>query len=106
MRKADAEEVSIALQSVPLGPGRTRVGVYFKEVTGGMTPQAMVSDWEGPYQVSDKPSAYSTMVLQDNGTIAFYYEEENRPVEGGFDMVYKEIPLDSLTFDRYKIWKR
>ena len=106
VRKADADKVSIALQSVPLGPGRTRVGVYFKEVTGGMTPQAIASDWEEPYKVSDQPSAYSTMTLQPNGNIAFYYEEENRPVEGGFDMVYKEIPLDSLTFDKYRIWKR
>lgn len=106
IRKSDGEKVSIALQSVPLGPGRTRVGVYFKEVTGGMTPQAMSSDWEKPYKVSDQPSAYSTMELQSNGNIAFYYEEENRPVDGGFDMVYKAIPLDTLTFDRYKIWKR
>ena len=106
VRKTDGKNVSIAFQSVPLGPGRTRVGVYYKEVTGGMTPQTIASEWEGPYQVSDRPSAYSTMVLQDNGNIAFYYEEENRPVEGGFDMVYKEIPLDTLTFDRYRIWKR
>ena len=106
VRKSDGVKVSIALQSVPLGPGRTRVGVYFKEVTGGMTAQTMASHWEKPYKVSDQPSAYSTMVLQSNGNIAFYYEEENTPVEGGFDMVYKEIPLDSLTFDRYKIWKK
>ena len=106
VRKSDGKRVSIAFQSVPLGPGRTRVGVYFKEVTGGVTPITMASDWEKPYKVSDQPSAYSTMVLQSNGNIAFYYEEENKPVEGGFDMVYKEIPVDSLTFDRYKIWKR
>ena len=106
VRKSDGVKVSIAMQSVPLGPGRTRVGVYFKEVTGGMTAQTMASHWEKPYKVSDQPSAYSTMVLQSNGNIAFYYEEENTPVEGGFDMVYKEIPLDSLTFDRYKIWKK
>lgn len=106
VRKSDGVKVSIAMQSVPLGPGRTRVGVYFKEVTGGMTAQTMASHWEKPYKVSDQPSAYSTMVLQSNGNIAFYYEEENKPVEGGFDMVYKEIPLDSLTFDRYKIWKK
>lgn len=106
VRKSDGVKVSIAMQSVPLGPGRTRVGVYFKEVTGGMTAQTMASHWEKPYKVSDQPSAYSTMILQSNGNIAFYYEEENTPVEGGFDMVYKEIPLDSLTFDRYKIWKK
>lgn len=106
VRKADGKKVSIALQSVPLGPGRTRVGVYFKEVTGGMTPQAMASDWEKPYQVSERPSSYSTMAVQPNGNIAFYYEEENRTVEGGLDMVYKEIPVDTLTFDRYRIWKR
>lgn len=106
VRKSDGVKVSIAMQSVPLGPGRTRAGVYFKEVTGGMTAQTMASHWEKPYKVSDQPSAYSTMVLQSNGNIAFYYEEENTPVEGGFDMVYKEIPLDSLTFDRYKIWKK
>ena len=106
VRNSDGEKVSIVLQSVPLGPGRTRVGVYFKEVAAGMNPQTMASGWETPYKVSDQPSSYSTMALQSNGNIAFYYEEENRPVHGGLDMVYKEIPLDTLTFDRYKIWKR
>lgn len=106
VRKADGKKVSIAFQSVPLGPDRTRVGVYFKEVTGAMTPSELASDWQKPYQVSERASAYSTMILQKNGNIAFYYEEGSDPSSAGFDMVYKEIPVDTLTFDRYRIWKR
>lgn len=105
VRKADKAKVNVAFQSVPLGPDRRHVGVYYKELpedVSVLTPALFAAGWESPYQVSQHPSAYSTMVQQQNGNIAFFYEECDGNCGGGFDMVYKEIPIDSLTFNRYR----
>ena len=105
IRKEDGAKVNVAFQSVPLGPDRRNVGVYYKELPADastLTPALFAAGWEDPYQVSQAPSAYSTMVQQANGNIAFFYEECEDTCPGGFDMVYKEIPVDSLTFNRYK----
>jgi len=106
VRKADGEEVVLALQSVPFGPGRTNVGIYSKELPSGtelaaMSPADFAADWTMKYQVSDTSSAYSTMVQQKNGNIAFYYEETLNSDNTGFDMLYREIPVDTLTCNRY-----
>ena len=106
VRKEDGEKVHIAFQSVPLGPDRTRVGIYYREVVAGMHPVDLACGWEHPYQVSEVASSYSTMAVQKNGNIAFFYEECADICPGGFDMIYKEIPVDTLTFDKYRIWKR
>lgn len=105
VRKADGAEVMVAFQSVPLGPDRRNVGVYYKELpedVSGLTPALFAAGWEKPYQVSETSSAYSTMVQQQNGNIAFFYEECADVCPSGFDMVYKEIPVDSLTFNNYR----
>ena len=105
IRKEDGAKVNVAFQSVPLGPDRRNVGVYHKELpedVSALTPALFAAGWEAPYQVSEAPSAYSTMVQQENGNIAFFYEECEDSCPGGFDMVYKEIPVDSLTFNKYK----
>ena len=105
IRKEDGAKVNVAFQSVPLGPDRRNVGVYYKELpayASTLTPALFAAGWEDPYQVSQAPYAYSTMVQQANANIAFFYEECEDTCPGGFDMVYKEIPVDSLTFNRYK----
>ena len=104
VRKADRKKVHLALQSVPLGPQRANVGIYYKELPediASVTPESFAAEWEQPYQVSDTTSAYSTMLLLKNGNIAFYYEENNSLGGWAYDMVYKEIPLSVLTSDRY-----
>ena len=104
VRKEDRKKVHLALQSVPLGPKRANVGIYYKELPediASVTPESFAADWEQPYQVSDTTSAYSTMLLLKNGNIAFYYEENNSLGGAAYDMVYKEIPLSVLTSDRY-----
>lgn len=105
IRKADKAKVVIALQSVPFGPKRTNVGVKCKEIPSGklaeMTPADLAADWDITYQVSDTESAYSTMVQQPNGNIAFYYEETLNEDSTGFEMIYKEIPVDTLTCNIY-----
>ena len=105
-RKSDRKKVSLALQSVPLGPKRTNVGIYYKELPEdipSITSASFAADWESPYQISESTSAYSTMLLLPNGNIAVYYEEnENRNCQGGYDMVYNELTLETLTSGRYK----
>ncbi len=59
-----------------------------------------------PYQVSDTESAYSTMVQQPNGNIAFYYEETLNSGSTGYEMVYTEIPVDTLTCNIYSAIRR
>ncbi len=113
IRKADGAETFIALQSVPFGPGRTNVGVWCKEITSGtgsgtscsalqdITPETFAAGWNIGYRISDTESAYSTMVQQKNGNIAFYYEESLNGDSTGYEMIYKEIPLDTLTCGLY-----
>jgi sialidase-1 len=104
VRKADRKKVHLALQSVPLGPQRANVGIYYKELPedcASITPTSFAADWEAPFQVSDTTSAYSTMFRLKNGNIAFYYEEAVTLDGWGYEMVYKEIPLSVLTSDRY-----
>jgi hypothetical protein len=105
VRKEDRKEVYIALQSVPLGPKRANVGIYYKELpedVESITPEFFAADWEQPYQVSDTTSAYSTMLPLKNGNIAFYYEENNSLGGWAYDMVYKELSLETLTSGKYR----
>jgi sialidase-1 len=99
--RVNGEDVSLALQSVPLGPQRQAVGIYYKEVRGGETSAEIAAGWEGPYRVTEKPSAYSTMIQLQNKDVAFYYEECDSLKTYGYDMVYMELPLKEITAGRY-----
>lgn len=99
-RNAAGEKTRVALQSMPAGPGRKNVTIYFKELcdtTDYASPAAFASNWEGHYQVSTKGSAYSTMAMQHDGRIAFFYEEE----PGNYEMVYTPLDLGLITAGRY-----
>lgn len=91
---------------MPLGPRRSNVGIYYKELPEdpkSVTPEVLAADWEKPYQVSESTSAYSTMMQLRGGNIAFYYEEhENHNCNGGYDMVYKELTLSEITSGAFK----
>lgn len=100
-RCSDATQVELALQSVPFGPGRSNVGVYYKEIEGGMTAAELAADWKKGMQISDTDSAYSTMILQQDGRIGFYYEEELNYDSTGYEMVYKSLTLEDLTSGEY-----
>lgn len=104
-RKSDGEKVKLVLQSVPLGPGRSNVGIWYKELPEDLatvTAASLASDWAGPYQVSEDKSAYSTMVLQSDGRIGFFYEETENIDVTGYNLVYTAIPVDSLTCNSYR----
>lgn len=100
-RVADGKETVLALQSLPFGPNRSRVSIYYKELSNPdsySSPMRFSSDWSKPYQVTSLLSAYSTMIQQADGRIAFYYEEE----PGDYQMVYKALDLKDITGGKFK----
>ena len=102
VRVSDGQSVNIALQSVPTGPQRKSVGIYYKEVTADETPETFAAQWSGPYLITEELSAYSTMIQLRNGLIAFYYEESDGSSPYGYDMVYRSISVDEITKGKYR----
>ncbi len=108
-RIQDEKNVLIALQSVPFGPKRTNVGIYWKELPisssgakscGKLTPGQLASDWDGRFQVTTLPSAYSTMVQLHDGRIAFAWEEAIKDIE--YSMKFDVLTLQEITGGRYE----
>lgn len=102
-RRSDKKEMYLLLQSLPFGPNRTRVGIFYKPLLDSAdweNGSTIASSWEGRYQVSNTSSAYSTMCLDDNGRIAFFYEENGR--FSGYDMVYKNFSISEITGNKYE----
>lgn len=104
--KQDGSRNYLLLQSVPLGPGRTNVGIYYKVLrkpADYSSPELLARDWEGCLQVTRLGSAYSTMIGQSDGSIGFFYEEETHctPRGGGYTLVYKNISVEDITSDKY-----
>ena len=107
-RNSDNKKTHMALQSVPFGPKRNNVGIYYKELADASdygTPADFAKDWDGRYQVSDKGSGYSTMILQADGQVAFFYEEDlhKAVAGGGYSMIYLSIPVEKITDGKYSL---
>lgn len=105
VRKADNQTVMLAMQSVPFGNGRTNVGIYYKELSNYekdySNPAVFAKDWDGSLQVSDMGSAYSTMVLQDDGKLAFVYEESTYSAD--YTIIYRPLSVEEITGDAYSV---
>lgn len=102
-KKADGKKVQLALQSVPAGPARSNVSIYWKALEQPAdyeNPMAFSSNWEGGFQVSHTTSAYSTMTFQKDGKIGFFWEEESQG--NGYDMVYRALSLEEITNGQFK----
>lgn len=103
VRKEDKKVVYLALQSVPFGSGRSNVGIYYKELDGYddyKNSAAFAANWDGRHQASHIGSAYTTMTLQKDHNIGFFYEEEGGR-SGGYNMVYKNYSVEHITGGRY-----
>lgn len=100
IRKSDGQICDVMLQSVPAGSGRTNVTVWYKEMdyTSRYTPATFAADWTVGKQVSQKGSAYSTMIMQADGRIGFFFEEE----PSGYCMVYIPYSIEDLTGGLYE----
>ena len=106
IRKSDGKICDVMLQSIPTGGGRDNVAIYYKEMeynadgTNKYTPTTFAQGWTKGKHVSTKGSAYSTMILQADGRIGFFFEEE----PGEYCMVYIPYTLDELTADKYSLY--
>ena len=111
VRTSDGRKMKLLLQSAPLGPYRTNVGIYYKalETPGDYeTPERIAKDWEGVYRVSDKGSAYATMASQSDGSLGFLYEEQTHctTAGGGYTIVYERLDIEEITAGQYRYKSR
>lgn len=108
--KKNGKKVKLLLQSVPVGPGRTNVGIYYKALetpADYATPEAIAKNWEGCYQLSNTTSAYSTMVQGKNGSIYFLLEENafknpKTQTDDYYDIRFYNLSIEQITNNRYK----
>lgn len=101
-RRSDNRNMFLALQSLPLGSGRSNVGIYYKELASledFASPDSIAKNWDGCHQASHMSSAYSTMTLQKDNTIGFVYEEST--LGATYTIVYKNYSIDYLTDSLY-----
>ena len=108
-KKADGTAVKLLLQSQPKGGSgqydRRDVTIWYKEVDNtSYTSSQIAGNWTQGMQVSTQQSAYSTMSLQEDGKIAFFFEEA--PCYGddqakGYCMVYLPLTIEEITKNNY-----
>ena len=111
-RKADTKEpVYLAFQSLPDGPDRKNVTIYWRELTNGtisVNDFVSASAWNSrSYLVQTGDSAYSTMDVQRDGGIGFLYERNTRGEYApgkklDYDIAYKNLPIDVITNGAYE----
>lgn len=112
-RTEDGKAMYLALQSVPLGPQRKNVGIYYKELCDEfddyISPIEFARDWDGVKQVTTLNSAYSTMAWQKDNRLGFLYEEETHGAStlayGGYTIVYECFDIEVLTDGKYSFRK-
>ena len=106
---AEGAPVTLLLQSQPKGGSglydRRDVTIWYKVVTANRyTASGIASGWTQGLQVSTQQSAYSAMTLQNDGKIAFFFEEA--PCYGddpakGYCMVYTPLTIGEITKGKY-----
>lgn len=115
---ADGRKAFVALQSVPRGNNgehptnrerRSHVSIYWKAFAGAAQMTAP-SNWVGGWQrmeVTSGYSAYSTMNLCGDGSIAFIYEDNSVHFRLGsqftevYDIMFRNLTLDEITGGAY-----
>ena len=93
----------LLLQSVPLGPERAYVGIFYKELKSESDysiPQNIANNWEGCYKLSDTHSAYSTLIPDQDGNILFFMEEN--ALQNHYDIVFNKLTLSEKTNHIYQ----
>ena len=101
-RNSDNKQMFLALQSVPMGPNRSNVGIYYKaleNITDYLTPAAFAQNWTGRLQVSHMGSAYSTMTWQKDNKVAFFYEESTYGAD--YTNVYCPLTIEEITSQEF-----
>ena len=104
-RKTDTKDpVYLAFQSLPDGPGRSKVTIHWRELTNStisVSDFISAAAWNShSYVVQNGSSAYSTMDVQRDGGIGFLYERNTRGYD--YDIAYKNLPIDVITNGVYE----
>lgn len=112
-RIEDKKPMHLLLQSLPLGPDRMNVGIYYKElasIADYINPHAVAKDWDGFKQLTTLNSAYSTMAWQRDNRLGMLYEEEtygkSNYAYGGYTIVYECFNIEDITDNKYKYRKK
>lgn len=95
----------VYLQSVPAGPGRSHVSIYYKAIPvqkdySDIDAASFGTGWEA-YQITDKDSAYSTLCALAHGRIGLLYEQSGADVNG-YDIVFESLDIQTITENKYK----
>jgi len=95
------KKCKLMLQSLPTGDERRDVTIFYKEINKKQhyTPTTFAQNWTRGLLVSNQYSAYSTMTLQKDGRIGFYYEEGPT----AYNMVYRSLSVEEITNGAYRI---
>lgn len=99
-RTSDNEQVYVLLLSSPMSTTREKVGIYYRELSASYTELSQYKSGWKKYSVTTQASAYSTMVLDSKGDVAFWYERDWNGSEG-YDMVFQTISLSDITGGAY-----
>lgn len=104
-QKADGTPAKLMLQSLPSGNDRSGVEIWFRDITEASAysnVQTFASDWTRGLRVSPQSpaafSAYSTMCVQQDGRIGFFYEEG----PATYCMVYVPLTIEKITNGAYR----
>ncbi len=105
-RQSDGKRMKLLLQTVPLGPGRSNVGIYYKGLDDDskyITTELVAANWEGVKQLTTLDSAYSTMAYQADDKIGILWEEATHCAGGdGYTIVYGSYTIEQLTNNAYR----
>lgn len=86
----------VLLQSFVNSPRREKVSIAWKRL--GTDDSILTLDdlhhWDGIYEVTDLPSAYSTMTLLPDGRVGILYEESRWGVD--YSIIFNAIPLPTI----------
>ena len=108
-KKPDGTLTKLLLQSQPKGGSsewdRQNVTIWYKEITDQAYSTTQIKDgWTEGLQVSHQLSAYSTMAEQEDGKIAFFFEEApcyQERNDWGYSMVYVPLTVEEITNHKY-----
>ena len=93
---------------------RSHVSIYWKVLSSAAdyaSPDCFLTGWTR-YEVTAANSAYSTMVLDGKGKIAFVYEDNGVQLRCGsqnmeiYDLTFRSLPLETITAGAYRYDKR
>lgn len=111
IRKKDKNPMYLLLQSLPYGKNnvqdhRSNISIYYKplENLGNFNlSNHIAGNWEGRYEVTPDKSAYSVMIMQNNETLGFIYEDGNavKDVKEGYNIFYLNFTIEHITDGKY-----